>query len=144
MDVLRAGLPIPEDLVRGLRARAYAAYVINEFPELSLEPVLGYRSPLYELVLRSYFVAERLDDREPPPVVGWIAHPSWVLRPRKVPLDGLTSAELERRQRLEVGLAELRMRARQAGARAQDDGADIEPLAAQLDPGFQAGAGSAH
>ncbi len=133
MDVFRADMGVPDDLAQKLRARAYAAYVIDEFPELSLEPVLGRKSELYELVMRNYFVAQRLDDREPPPVVGWIAHPSWVLRPRKTPLDRATPAEVERRQRVEMGVCEMRMRAVQAGVRKVDDGADIEELAAALD-----------
>lgn len=133
MDVFRADRGVPDDLAAKLKARAYAAYVIDEFPELSLEPVLGKKSELYELVMRNYFVAQRLDDREPPPVVGWIAHPSWVLRPRQAPLDRATSAEVERRQRVEMGLAEMRMRAVQAGVRKVDDGADLEALAAAMD-----------
>jgi hypothetical protein len=131
-DLLRAGLLIPEDLARGLRSRAYAAYVIDDFRELSLEVALGHRSDLYELVLRNYFVAERLDDRQPRPVVGGTAHPSWVLRPRRTPLDGLTSAQVERRQWLEAVIAERRMRSG-ASTSSHDDGDDIEELAAGLD-----------
>ncbi len=92
MDVLRGGLPIPADLERGLSERKFAAYVIDEFGELGLEPILGRRSELYELVTRNYFIAQRLDDREPPPVVGWMAHPTWVLRPSNTPLTSITQA----------------------------------------------------
>ena len=31
MDVMRGGLPIPPELVKGLEDRKYAAYVIDEF-----------------------------------------------------------------------------------------------------------------
>jgi hypothetical protein len=135
MDVLRGGLPIPHDLEVGIRERRYAAYVIDEFGELTLEAIVGHRSELFELVTRHYFVAQRMDDREPPPLVGWIAHPSWVLRPRKEPLTLLTPDQLARRQLLERGIAEMRMRAVQAGARQVDDGDDIESLAAAMDAG---------
>jgi hypothetical protein len=133
MDVLRAGLPLPEDLRDGLATRRYSGYVIDELGELGLEPILGHRSELYGLVLRNYFVAQRFDDREPPPVVGWIAHPSWLFRPRKTPLSGFTDAQLARRLTIETGIAEMRMRAVQAGARAVDNGDEVETMAALID-----------
>lgn len=120
MDVLRAGKPVPKSLQDAIEQRRYAAYVIDEFGELSLEAIVGHRSELWALVNRYYFVAERFDDREPPPMVGWIAHPSWVYRPRAVPLTGATDAELEARLRIEMGLAESRMRVRQAGGSFED------------------------
>lgn len=133
MDVLRAGQPLPKDLVENLEQRRYAAYVVDEFGELTIEALLGHRSELFDLVTRNYFIAQRMDDREPPPVTGWIAHPSWVLRPRTLPLTGYTFDQLERRQTIEMGLAEARMRQVQAGAAVVDDGAEIEALAADLD-----------
>lgn len=133
MDVMRGGRPIPPELVKGLEDRKYAAYVIDEFGELTLEGILGARSELADLVTRSYFVAQELDDRERPPLVGWIAHPSWVLLPRKTPLTGKTRAELDRRRTIEMGIAEMRMRAVQAGARKVDDGDEVEAMAAAID-----------
>ena len=133
MDVMRGGLPIPADLLRGLEEQKYAAYVIDEFGELTLEAIIGKRSELFDVVMRNYFIAQQLDDRERPPIVGWIAHPSWVLRPRVRRLIGKTPAQIERRQRIEMGLAEMRMRAVQAGARNVDDGADLETMAAEID-----------
>lgn len=133
MDVLRAGIPFPEDLRRGLEERRYAAYVIDELGELGLEGILGKRSELYGLITRNYFVAQKLDDREPPPIVGWIAHPSWVFRPRTKPLSGFTMQQLERRLTIEIGLAEMRMRAVQAGARKVDDGDEVEAEAEEID-----------
>ena len=133
MDVLRAGQPLPKDLVDGLEQRRYAAYVVDEFGELTIEALLGHRSELFDLVTRNYFIAQRLDDREPPPVVGWMAHPSWVFRPRTVPLVGYTFEMLERRKQIEMGLAEARMRQVQAGVLTVDDGAEIESLAAAID-----------
>jgi hypothetical protein len=133
MDVLRAGLPVPDDLRTGLKERRYAAYIVDEFGELGLEAVLGHRSEHFELVVRNYFIAQRFDDRERRPVVGWIAHPSWVFRPRTTPLDTMTIPELERRLRIETGIAEMRMRAVQAGAAEVDDGAEVELLASKVD-----------
>lgn len=133
MDVMRGGLPIPPDLVKGLEERRYAAYVIDEFGELTLEGILGHRSELADLVTRSYFVAQELDDRERPPIVGWIAHPSWILRPRHTPLTGMTREQLDRRRTIEMGIAEMRMRAVQAGARKPDDGDEVEAMAAAID-----------
>jgi hypothetical protein len=133
MDVMRGGLPIPADLVKGFDDRKYAAFVVDEFGELTLEGILGKRSELFDIVTRSYFIAQELDDRERPPLVGWFAHPSWILRPRQTPLVGMTTAQLERRQKIEMGIAEMRMRAVQAGARTVDDGEDVEAKAAEID-----------
>ena len=136
VDVLRAGLPLPEDLVTSLRERRYAAYVLDDFDELTLETWLGRRNEeLRDLVLRNYFIAERFDDRGAWPVIGWKARPSWILRPRREPLERATAEELERRRLVEMGLAEMRMRVAQAGTGAGkvDDGDDIETLAARMD-----------
>jgi hypothetical protein len=133
MDVMRGGLPIPADLIQGLEQRKYAAYVVDEFGELTLEAIIGKRSELFDIVVRNYFIAQKLDDRERPPVVGWIAHPTWILRPRQIPLTSRTTAQLERRQQIEIGINEMRMRAVQAGARKVDDGDDIVALAASID-----------
>jgi hypothetical protein len=132
MDVMRAS-GIPSDLVRGLNERRYAAYVVDEFGELTLEAIVGHRSELFELVMRNYFVAQRLDDREPPPVVGWMAHPSWILLPRREPLLSQSVEELERRKTIEMGIAEMRMRTVQAGARPVDFGDEVEAMAAAVD-----------
>jgi hypothetical protein len=133
MDVMRGGRPIPADIIEGLEQRKYAAYVIDEFGELSLEGILGKRSELFDIVTRNYFIAQELDDRERPPLVGWTAHPSWVLRPRKTPLTSFKPAQLERRHVIEKGIAEMRMRAVQSGARKVDDGTDVETMAASID-----------
>jgi hypothetical protein len=138
MDVLRAGLPVPADLVDGLERRQYGAFVIDEFGELSQEGMLGRRSELFALVARNYFVAQELDDRTRPPLVGWTARPSWVLRARTIPLTGMSPGALERRQIIERAIADLRMRSAQVGARPADDGDDVEALAAATDTGAAA------
>jgi len=133
MDILRGGAPLPADFVQALEGRKYAAYVVDEFGELTLEAIIGRRSELFALLERNYFIARRLDDRERPPVVGWIAHPSWVFFPRKQPLGPIGDAALERRMRLEMGVAEARMRQVQAGLPPGDEDDVVEEQAAALD-----------
>jgi hypothetical protein len=115
MDVMRGGLGIPDDVASALRARRYAAYVIDEWPELTLEVMMGRRSELFDLVLSNYYVAERWDDRESDAIVGRHVHPTWVLKPRARPIVGATFEQLDRRRLVEAGLAEERMRLAQAG-----------------------------
>jgi len=133
MDVLRGGGPLPPDFVDALEHQKFAAYVVDEFGELTLEAIIGHRSELFALVERNYFVGRRLDDRERPPVIGWIAHPSWVMFPRKHPLGEVGDAALDKRLKIEMGLAEARMRQVQAGVTPEGDELDIEDQAAALD-----------
>jgi hypothetical protein len=132
-DILRGGMPLPPDFVAGIEQRKYAAYVVDEFGELTLEGILGHRSRLFGLIERNYFLGKRLDDRERPPVIGWIAHPSWVFFPRKHPLGPIGDPALERRMRIEMGIAEARMRRVQAGVPPKDDDDVIEDEAAAVD-----------
>jgi hypothetical protein len=115
MGVMRGGLGIPDDVASAIRARRYAAYVIDEWPELTLEVMMGRRSELFDLVLSNYYVAERWDDRESDGIVGRHVHPTWVLKPRARPIVGATFEQLDRRRLVEAGLAEERMRLAQAG-----------------------------
>lgn len=129
-DVLRAGDPLPEDLVLALRSRKYAAYIIDEPYELTFESLLGRRSELFEIVMRHYYYADRFDDEHPPPAVGFEAHPTWILKRRARPLEGASAESLERLQAVEMGLAHARMKLRAAGI---EPGAnDIEVRAATL------------
>jgi hypothetical protein len=118
MDVMRGGLGIPESFARAIRERRFAAYVIDEWPELTLDAILGRRSELFDLVLANYYVAQRWDDRESDAVVGRHVHPTWVLKPRAHPIAGATFEDLDRRRLVEAGLAEERMRLAQAGVSA--------------------------
>jgi hypothetical protein len=115
MDVMRGGLGIPDDVASAIRARRYAAYVIDEWPELTLEVMVGHRSELFDLVLANYYVAQRWDDRESDAIVGRHIHPTWVLKPRAHPIVGATFEQLDRRRLVEAGIAEERMRRAQAG-----------------------------
>jgi hypothetical protein len=133
VDVQRAGYATPQDLIDGFEGRRYAALILNEPEDVRLEEFLGKPSPLFEPVARNYFVAERLDDRQPMPVVGFPTVPRWVFRPRKVPLSTRDEAALLRRLRLEMGLAERNMRVAQARDSLGLDGLEIEDEAAALD-----------
>jgi len=132
-DVLRGGMPLPPDFVAALEQRKYAAYVVDEFGELTLEGILGHRSRLFALLERNYFLGKRLDDRERPPVVGWTAHPTWIFFPRKHPLGPIGDDALDRRMRIEMGLAEARMRQVQAGVPPEDGDEVVEDQAAAID-----------
>jgi len=132
IDVMRGGLGIPETVASAIRERRYAAFVIDEWPELTLEGILGRRSELFDLVLSNYYVAERWDDRESDAVLGRRVHPTWVLEPRKRPIAGATFEELDRRRLVEAGLAEERMRRAQAGVPVPASTPPIEQEAAAI------------
>jgi hypothetical protein len=132
IDVMRGGIGIPEAFANAIRERRYAAYVIDEWPELTLEAILGRRSELFDLVLANYYVAERWDDRESDAVVGRRVHPTWVLKPRLHPITGATFEELDRRRLVEAGLAEERMRLAQAGVPAPVSAPTTEEEAAAI------------
>jgi hypothetical protein len=129
-DLLRAGAALPDDVVLAFRTQRFAAFVIDDFHELTLERLIR-GAQLFPLVTSSYYVAERFDDRDPPPVVGWPAHPTWVLRPRARPLDGWSTPALLRRQAIEAALAEKRMRLARVGV--IDAPESVEDEAARLD-----------
>jgi hypothetical protein len=129
-DLLRAGMSMPESIARAFRERRFAAFVIDDFDELTLDH-LRVHTDLFTDVTSSYYVAERFDDRDPPHVVGWAPHPSWVLRPRVHRLEGWTEAALRRRQGIEAALAEERMRLAREGARVPVG--SIEDEAARMD-----------
>jgi hypothetical protein len=132
-DVLRIGDPVPADLASALRSHRFAAYIVDDLDELKLTRLLKKESELFTLTSSEYFISERIDDRNPPCIVGWIARPSWVLRPRKTSLTTLTRDQLNRRQRIEMGIAESRMRVKQSGAAPDLDPLDVETMAADLD-----------
>lgn len=97
VDVLRTGRGVPDDLARAIREQRYRAYVVDEPSGIGLDDLTGQRTELFSLVARSYYRAERIDADLVPPVVGYPARPTWILRPRKTPLGELPDAELERR-----------------------------------------------
>jgi len=132
MDVMRGGLGIPDEIASAIRSRRYAAYILDEWPELTLEVMMGHRSELFDIVLSNYYVAERWDDRESDGIVGRHVHPTWVLKPRAQPIVGATFEQLDRRRTIEAGLAEERMRQRQAGVPLPADAPTTEQAAATI------------
>ena len=102
-DVLRANDPPPADLLSGLQSRSYAAMLVtapNDAP--CAEQHCG---ELQDLVMRTYFVAARIPDPERSAMVGFDAHPRWLLLPRTRVDLSLGREALERRQRRETAIA---------------------------------------
>lgn len=129
LDAVHAGQPFPNDL---REPRKYHAVVVDDPARWDLEGMPREEGALLVLIGKSYFIAERLDDRRPPPVVGYPTMPRWVLRPRENPLRG-SDVEVWRRLRVEAGFAERNMRAAQASPDAWSEGLDIEQLAERAD-----------
>jgi hypothetical protein len=130
IDVMRGGRDMPHDLRDGLERRRFAAIVIDEPAQLDQRETLGRDSGFAVVFAKNYFVAERMDDRTPPPVVGYPTLPRWVFRPRKHPLENLDRERAFEHIRVEMGLAERNMRRAQA-LDAHDDGLGIEDEAAR-------------
>lgn len=134
-DVLRAGGPAPADHLAKVRDRAYAAILVDAPFEVHCKQK-GCRD-LDDAMARNYFVASRLEEHEHTGMAGFDARPRWVLRPRKVPLEGRPFTELEQRRRVEMGLAAMREQARPKGAVPEVDDA-IEQIAEVPDPRWRA------
>src|SRR5262249_18418056 len=107
VDVIRTDGHPPAQFLDALAQRRFAAIVIDDPEELEYRDVLQRDAGLLPSFLANYFFSERLDDRIQPPIVGHHARPSWVLRPRRAPLVGVSREALERRERIEMGLAVL-------------------------------------
>jgi hypothetical protein len=129
VDVMRSGMGIPQAFAGAIRERRFAAYVVDEWPELTLEVMMGHRSELFDLVLANYYVAEWWGDRTSDAVAGRPVRPTWVLKPRAHPIVGATFGELDRRRVVEAGLAEERARLEQAGVPPQATAPTIEEAA---------------
>jgi hypothetical protein len=108
VDVLRTDHRLPADLEKALDERKYAAIVVDEPAGIGLEELTGERTALFDLVARNYAVTERLPD-VPPPVIGYPARPTWLLRPRAVPLE---PSKIEAQVRAEMADCERIMRTR--------------------------------
>lgn len=118
VDVLRTGRDVPSDLARALRERTYASIIVDEPAGIGLDELVQEHgrehTALFDLVAKNYAVVERLPD-EPPPVVGYPARPTWLLRPRPTPIDAAAAeGEVERNVRTEMAECERTMRTRQA------------------------------
>lgn len=118
-DVLRGGGEAPKDLLDAFEQRRFAAILVGN----PTEQDCGTRA-CDEVLLalgRNYFVAARRHDRTHTGTSGFDGRPRWILRPRKTPLVSATRAELDARQRLEMGLAT-------AESAKTDPNAEVEPV----------------
>lgn len=118
-DVLRGGGEAPRDLLDAFEQRRFAAILVGN----PTEQDCGTRA-CDEVLLalgRNYFVAARRHDRTHTGTSGFDGRPRWILRPRKTPLVSATRAELDARQRLEMGLAT-------AESAKTDPNAEVEPV----------------
>lgn len=104
-DVLRAGEETPKDLRANIADRRYAAIVTWSPFEPGCEE--AGCPELVALTTRNYFVAARRHERRHTGRVGFDAWPEWVLLPRKHPLPELSEADVVRRQRVEMALADV-------------------------------------
>jgi hypothetical protein len=108
VDVLRTTKSVPADLSEALRDRKFSAIIVDEPAGIGLDELTGERTALFDLVARNYAVTERLPD-VPPPVVGYPARPTWLLRPRPAPLE---ATRLEEQVRMEMADGERAARVR--------------------------------
>lgn len=102
LDVVTFERDLPQDVVNAFRERRFAAVIIDSFDDLwmPLEPQL--HGKFFQVVYANYFVARRLDPDMPAPMVGWSARPSFLLLPRRHPLDERQREALRRRSVLEL------------------------------------------
>jgi hypothetical protein len=135
VDVIRTDGKPPEQLLQALAQRRFAAIVLDDPEELDFHGALQFDCDMERWFLANYYFSERIDDRMLPPIVGYHAHPSWVLRPRREPLGGRSREALERRQRIEMGLASLRMEAQRGGGAVTFDAKSIEDVARSIEDG---------
>lgn len=118
-DVLRGGGDAPKDLLDAFEQRRFAAILVGSPSEQDC----GTRA-CDEVLLamgRNYFVAARRHDRAHSGMSGYDGRPRWIMRPRKTPLPSATRAEMDARQRLEMGLAT-------AEAAKTDPNTEVEPV----------------
>ena len=112
VDVLRQGGPLPRAVHEAFAGQKYAAVVIDDINDLTYQfvrprDVLARRTAPFEVIVRNYFVAERLE-YAPFPVVGHRTRPTYVLLPRERRLESLSYEALEARGRIELALADGR------------------------------------
>jgi hypothetical protein len=134
VDVLRAGAPVPPDMLAAFEQRRFAAFVVNKLEDIDfLFLKLGRDVDLQSAVVRNYFIAEALDHETARAVSGYATAPRYIFLPRKQPLGPLRKGEAVLRLHTEAGLAEARL-LREAGGAPPLPPDDIEALAAALLP----------
>jgi hypothetical protein len=115
IDVITVEHRLPDDVVAAFRERRFAGIVIDDFADLWIPLHPEIKGELFRIVTAGYYVAERVDDRIPPPIVGWPARPTWILLPRVELLDENDRPLLERRSRAELEIAQMREEAERHG-----------------------------
>ena len=131
IDVVRAERKLPVAIARAVTERRFADIVIDDAAGLQLVELADFDQQLFRLIAANYYVAERLEP-EPPPVVGFSGHPSFVMRPRAETLDASDLALLERHYRVEVLLADSRMWAKLAKVTPRDGDRSVEDVAREM------------
>ncbi len=103
-ELLGAGEPAPADLLLGLAQRRYSAIIVGR-----MNAADGASEELSSAIARNYFVAGRRQERNRTGTTGPDVRPRWLLRPRQQALPGaLTLLELQQRQRIEQGFAQMK------------------------------------
>jgi hypothetical protein len=108
IDVVTVEHALPEDVAKAFREQRFAAVVIDSFDDLWIPLHPEIKGELFQVVCANYYVAEKLDERIPFPVLGWPARPTWLLLPRGEKLDETDRALLERRSMIELQIATMR------------------------------------
>lgn len=129
-DVLRADYPVPEDYLRDLKAQKFAAMIVS-VPNETMCATEGCRVAATAL-MSSYFVAGRIATPVSYSRIGYQARPTWVLLPRKKPLEGVPLSDLAGRQIAEAAIAEMRFHVALDTTSPDVPYADIEALAAEV------------
>jgi hypothetical protein len=132
IDVITVEHRLPDDVVRAFRERRFAAIVIDDFADLWIPLHPEIKGELFKVVTAGYYVAERVDDRVPVPIVGWPARPTWILLPRAQPLDETDRTLLERRSRAELQIAQMREEAERRGTTFPQHSETTETIAKAL------------
>jgi len=107
IDVVTVEHAVPAEVLRAFREQRFAAVVIDNLDDLWMPLHPEIDGELFYVVAAGYSVARRIDERVPPPILGWPARPRWVLVPRKQPLDERDHTLLVRRTLAELNLAQI-------------------------------------
>jgi hypothetical protein len=107
IDVVTVEHAVPEAVLQAIRDRRFAAIVIDNLDDLWIPLHPEIKGELFFAVTAGYSVAHRIDERVPPPILGWPARPRWVLVPREERLDEHDRTELVRRSLSELNLAQI-------------------------------------
>jgi hypothetical protein len=114
IDVITVEHKVPDDILRKIDGRGFAAIVIDSLDDLRIPLHPEIDGQLFWSVAANYYVAEALPELLPP-IIGWPARPTWVLLPRPTPLDGHDRMLVGRSIAAEMGVAGMRALAETRG-----------------------------